>query len=72
MSTLTWHHVINSVETPVTNEITETSTNVITNLMMTITSDSLMKESTVEYFCVATNNIGAARTRSLRVRSACE
>ena len=72
MSTLMWHRVVNSVETPVADGITETSTNVTTNMMLTITSDSLTEGSTVEYFCVATNNIGAARTRSLRVRNACE
>ena len=72
MSTLTWQRIVNSVQTPVTDGITDTSTNVTTSLMLSITSDSLMEGNTFEYFCVATNNIGAARTRSLRVRSACE
>ena len=73
MSTLVWYRVIvNTIQTPVTDGITDTSTNVTTNLILKVTSDSLTEGSIVEYFCVATNNIGAARTRSLRVRSACK
>ena len=71
-STLMWRRVVNSVETPVTDGITDTSTNVTTNLMLTITIDSLTEGDTIEYFCTAMNNVGTARTRSLRVRRACE
>ena len=72
MTTLMWRRVVNSVETPVTDGITDTSTNVTTNLMLTIISDSLTEGDTIEYFCTAMNNVGTARTRSLRVRRACE
>ena len=72
MTTLMWRRVVNSVETPVTDGITDTSTNVTTNLMLTITIDSLTEGDTIEYFCTAMNNVGTARTRSLRVRKACE
>ena len=72
MTTLMWRRVVNSVETPVTDGITDTSTNVTTNLMLTITIDSLMEGDTIEYFCTAMNTVGTARTRSLRVRRACE
>ena len=63
---------MNSVETPVTDGTTDTSTNVTTSLMLTITSASLTEGDEIEYFCTAMNNVGTARTRSLRVRRACE
>ena len=72
MTTLMWRRVVNSVETPVTDGITDTSANVTTNLMLTITIDSLTAGDMIEYFCIAMNNVGTARTRSLRVRRACE